>query len=124
MLGKLLAGAWGQGRQLGCFLRMHAGVRRIVVWGFKTRTSLEFVNVEEMKVTLSCARIPDTLSDIGSARRHDVALRVRQRQRAYLTNSKERSLVILSRLSLFVGSLTLCLIPIHRTLCVNTAGRI
>jgi hypothetical protein len=58
MLEKLIAGAWGGGRELGCFLRMQSGVRRIVVWGFKTATSLECVNVEEMKVTLELRDSP------------------------------------------------------------------
>ena len=54
MLDELLAGGWGGGRELGCFLRMQAGVRRIVVWGFQTSTSLDCLNVEELKVTLNC----------------------------------------------------------------------
>ena len=41
---------WGGGRELGCFVRMYPGVRRIIVWGFKDAKTVDVTTVVDVPV--------------------------------------------------------------------------
>ena len=47
---QLLNGRWGGGTELGCFLRMYPGVRRIVVWEFRNESSVDVMTVADVPV--------------------------------------------------------------------------
>jgi hypothetical protein len=42
---------WGGGRELGCFVRMYPGVRRIVVWSFKDAKTVDVLTVVDVEVS-------------------------------------------------------------------------
>ena len=84
---------------------MLPGVRRIVVWSFRTSKALECWTIVDKEVIYEL-RIPllTFSSCIGPVRRNDVALCVLQRQPTLFTISEKKPLVILCILSSSVSS--------------------
>jgi hypothetical protein len=62
-LDRLLNEKWGGGRELGCFVRMFPGVRRIVVWEFRDEKTVDVMTVVD---------VPVPINDSAYLERHDL----------------------------------------------------